>query len=348
MDPATQSQRPLIIGSRASKLAQIQAEIVENVLKEAHPSQPFEIKLMTSEGDRNQTQALYLLGGKALWTKDLEAELLNGSIDLIVHCLKDVPTSLPEGCEMSAILEREDPRDTLVVKQGLSYTSFEEMPAGSVIGTSSVRRVAQLRKSFPHLAFQDVRGNLNTRLAKLDAEDGPYTALVLAGAGLERLGFKNRITSYISPPVLYPAVGQAALAVETRIGDSKVTEIVSVLTHWQTQWQCLAERACLRVLEGGCSVPVGVETTLTGNKDSGVSPRLKITGTVTSLDGLTHVAATIEEDINSIEDAEAVGRRLAEELKASGADAILEDIKKDRAAKQQTTTSPLATTTPSQ
>ena len=157
--------RPLVIGSRASKLAQIQTDIVKNALSAQLPDQEFQIQLMTTEGDKNQSQALYLMGGKALWTKELEVGLLDGSIDLIVHSLKDVPTTLPEGCAIGAILEREDPRDALVVKEGLEYTTVEELPVGSIIGTSSVRRVAQLKRLFPKLEFRDVvRTYFNTKL----------------------------------------------------------------------------------------------------------------------------------------------------------------------------------------
>ena len=150
------TNRPLVLGSRASKLAQIQTDIVKNALSTQFPDQEFQIQLMATEGDKNQTQALYLMGGKALWTKELEVGLLDGSIDLIVHSLKDVPTILPDGCALGAILEREDPRDALVVKEGLEYKTLEELPDGSIIGTSSVRRVAQLKRSFPKLEFRDV------------------------------------------------------------------------------------------------------------------------------------------------------------------------------------------------
>jgi len=153
---SSSTKRPLVIGSRASKLAQIQTEIVTKALSAQFPDEEFQIRLMTTEGDKNQSQALYLIGGKALWTKELEVGLLDGSIDLIVHSLKDVPTTLPEGCAIGAILEREDPRDALVVKEGLEYKTLEELPAGSIIGTSSVRRVAQLKRLFPKLEFRDV------------------------------------------------------------------------------------------------------------------------------------------------------------------------------------------------
>ncbi|KIO33599.1 hypothetical protein M407DRAFT_17561 [Tulasnella calospora MUT 4182] len=156
----TPAPRRYTIGSRASKLATIQAEIVLDALQKLHPEAIFNLEYMTTEGDKNQSQALYLLGGKALWTKELEVELLEGKIDLIVHSLKDVPTTLPPGCELGAILEREEPGDCLVMKQGLEYKSLDELPDGSVIGTSSVRRVAQLRRLYPKLQFADVRGNL--------------------------------------------------------------------------------------------------------------------------------------------------------------------------------------------
>ncbi|PVF93422.1 porphobilinogen deaminase [Serendipita vermifera] len=333
---ASPTQKALVIGSRASKLAQIQTQIVEDALKALHPDQPFQVQYMTTEGDKNQSQALYLLGGKALWTKELEVGLLDGSIDLIVHSLKDVPTTLPDGCELGAILQREEPKDSLVVKKGLEYKKLEDMPNGSVIGTSSVRRVALLRRAFPHLIFRDVRGNLNTRLAKLDAEDGPYSALILAAAGLERLGFGDRITSLIGPPVLYPAVGQAALGVEIRSNDPHVSNIVSALTHQPTQWTCLAERACLRVLEGGCSVPVGISSTLTEQTSagSGTVSVLKMVGTVTSLDGQIQAEAALEGNIKGVKDAEDLGVSLANLLVKNGAESILADIKKDRVAKQ--------------
>lgn len=150
------TKKPIVLASRASTLAQVQTNSVLDALRAAHPHLEFETSFMTTEGDKNQTQALYLLGGKSLWTKELEVSLLQGDVDILVHCLKDMPTSLPEGCELGAIMEREDPTDSLVVKRGLPYTCLEDIPDGSVIGTSSVRRVAQLRRKFPKLVFQDV------------------------------------------------------------------------------------------------------------------------------------------------------------------------------------------------
>ncbi|GAA6062847.1 hypothetical protein JCM10212_001853 [Sporobolomyces blumeae] len=251
------------LGTRNSKLAMVQTETVRRELEERWPGCEIRIFGMTTLGDNVQTQPLYTFGGKALWTKELEVALLEGQVDAIVHCLKDVPTEFPPGCELGAVLEREDPSDALVVKQGLGYTSLEEMPEGSVIGTSSVRRVAQLRRKFPGLKFADVRGNLQTRLRKLDDPKSNYSALILASAGLLRLSLGHRITRSIGPPVLYPAVGQGALAIEIREGDERSREIIGSLECWKTSWMTRAERMMLKVLEGGCSVPVGCETKLT-------------------------------------------------------------------------------------
>ncbi|PWN54362.1 hypothetical protein IE53DRAFT_408002 [Violaceomyces palustris] len=243
----------------------------------SEPSAPlkphdFPITSMSTSGDQNLRSPLYVIGGegKAIWTKELEVALVQGGVDAIVHSLKDVPTVLPDGLEIAAILEREDPRDALVVKRGLPYKTLDELPIGSVIGTSSVRRVAQLRKRYPHLVFSDVRGNLNTRLAKLDAPTGPYTALVLAAAGLVRINLADRITAYLSSPVLLHSVGQGSLAVEVRtppVGstpatnrDARIKAMIQSIADWRATFRAEAERSLLRQLEGGCSIPVGVET----------------------------------------------------------------------------------------
>ncbi|EPQ30259.1 uncharacterized protein PFL1_02375 [Pseudozyma flocculosa PF-1] len=232
----------------------------------------FPITSMSTAGDQNLRSPLYVIGGegKAIWTKELEVALEQGGVDAIVHCLKDVPTTLPPGLEIAAILEREDPRDALVIKQGLPYRTLDELPSGSVIGTSSIRRVAQLRRRYPHLVFSDVRGNLNTRLAKLDAPNGPYTALVLAAAGLVRLSLHHRITAFLSSPVLLYSVGQGSLAIEVRTPpegadpatnrDAKVRDLIRSIGDWRATFRAEAERSLLRELEGGCSIPVGVES----------------------------------------------------------------------------------------
>ncbi|KAJ7596824.1 porphobilinogen deaminase, dipyromethane cofactor binding domain-containing protein [Mycena floridula] len=318
--------RTFILASRASQLAQVQTNSVLASLEalDSDGSSKFQASFMATAGDKNQSQALYLMGGKSLWTKELEVALLENEVDMLVHCFKDVPTVLPEGCIIGAICERENPADSLVVKKGSEWKRLEDLPAGSVVGTSSVRRVAQLKRKFPNLKFLDVRGNLNTRLAKLDAPDGPFAALILANAGLVRLGMGDRVTSNVLPPTLFHAVSQGALAVEIRANDKAALELCQKITHRETQLRCLAERACLRVLEGGCSVPVGVDTLL---DETGL---LTMTGCVTALDGSKHVEHTLRETVNNVEEAETVGEKLAKILIDSGAGAILAAVNADR------------------
>ncbi|KAF5377250.1 hypothetical protein D9615_006402 [Tricholomella constricta] len=337
---AVSSSRKFTLASRASQLAQIQTNIVLASLQALysppaesdrdHRGPTFATSFMATAGDKNQSQALYLLGGKAFWTKELEVVLKEGAADMIIHSLKDVPTTLPEGCSIGAILKREDPVDSLVVKSGKPWKSLEELPQGSVVGTSSVRRVAQLKRNFPTLKFLDVRGNLNTRLAKLDAPDGPYAALILAKAGLVRLGMGDRITSDLRPPTLYHAVSQGALGVEIRDDDAEALALCRQITHWETEWLCLAERACLRVLEGGCSVPIGVASKLDVEAGEVKAGTLTLTGCVTAIAGDLHVEHTLQVRVASAEEAEEVGRRLARILSESGAKKILDDINEDR------------------
>ncbi|KAJ8495185.1 hypothetical protein ONZ51_g1879 [Trametes cubensis] len=325
-------RRKFTLASRASQLAQVQTNAVRDALAALHPDIEFATSFMTTGGDHNQSQALYLLGGKALWTKELEVAMLEGKVDMLVHCFKDVPTTLPDGCEIAGVLEREDPVDCLVVRKGASWKTLKELPDGSVVGTSSVRRVAQLKRKFPKLVFKDARGNLNTRLAKLDAPDSPYAAIVLAKAGMVRLGWGDRITCDLGPPTLLYAVSQGALAIEIRADDDEARAMCRSITHWPTEWTCRAERACLRVLEGGCSVPVGVSTRLRQAAE-GEPHVLKMIGAVTSLEGDKHVEHTIEAQVHTVEEAEAIGVRLAQMLKETGGKEILEEIKADREQK---------------
>ncbi|KIY45280.1 porphobilinogen deaminase [Fistulina hepatica ATCC 64428] len=329
------TSRVFTLASRASQLAQIQTNICLAALQELYPEDirtstdpTFTTSFMTTAGDKNQSQALYLIGGKALWTKELEVALKEHAVDMLVHSLKDVPTILPEGCILGGVMEREDPLDSLVVKAGKPWKSLDDLPSGSVVGTSSVRRVAQLKRRYPGLKFLDVRGNLNTRMAKLDVPDGPFAALVLAKAGLVRLGMGDRITSDIEPPILYHAVSQGALGVEIRADDAEALSLCERITHRETLWRCLAERGCLRVLEGGCSVPVGVASSLE-NVDG--KDFLTLIGCVTALDGSKQVEHTLKEPVSSRNEAEALGERVAEILKKSGAKEILDDINVDRA-----------------
>jgi len=318
--------RSFTLASRPSKLAVVQTESVLTALQRKHVDIDFKTRYISSAGDKNQTDALYLMGGKSVWTEELEAALLDASVDLVVHSLKDVPTTLPAGMEIGAILEREDPVDGLVVKDGLPFRSLDDLPDGSVIGTSSLRRVAQVKRSYPRLKFIDVRGNIDTRLRKLDDPNGPYTAIILAKAGMLRMAMGSRLTSDLAPPTLYHAVGQGALAVEVRSSDSGTRELCKSLTHRETSWKCSAERAMLRELEGGCSVPVGVHSSLVEGED-GVDI-LTLLGCVTSVDGAVHVQELLEESVSSLLEAEKVGEKLAKALLQNGAGSILEGIKK--------------------
>ncbi|KAI0638801.1 porphobilinogen deaminase [Trametes polyzona] len=337
MSTTSAAPRKFTLASRSSQLAQIQTNIVRDALAKLHPDTAFDASFMTTGGDHNQSQALYLLGGKALWTKELEVALLEGSVDMLVHSFKDVPTALPDGCEIAGVMEREDPVDCLVVRQGASWKTLEDLPDGSVVGTSSVRRVAQLKRKFSKLVFKDVRGNLNTRLARLDAPDGPYAAIILAKAGMVRLGWGDRVTSDLGPPTLLHAVSQGALAIEIRSDDEAARALCRSITHWPTEWACRAERACLRVLEGGCSVPVGVHTNIVETQAEGEphKGRLEIVGCVTSLEGEKHVEHSMEADVHTVEEAEAIGAKLATVLIETGAKAILDDINEDREKKIQ-------------
>lgn len=316
------------IGTRRSVLAVIQAELVQADLKKLHPEIQYEIHAMSTKGDKNQATALHEFGSKSLWTQELEAQLLEGHLDIIVHCLKDMPTQLPPKCIIGCIMEREDPRDAVVVKASLGYKSLLDLPAGSVVGTSSVRRSAQIKRKYPHLKFKDVRGNVGTRLAKLDAEDGEYTCLILAAAGLLRMDLGSRITQYLdsSTPgggMLY-AVGQGALAIEVREGDEKVLGILSALASQESTLAGTAERSLMRTLEGGCSVPIGVETTWI---EKG---KLLMKAIVVSLDGAESVESERLGEILTAEDADQFGWNLARDLVEKGAAKILEVINLNR------------------
>ncbi|KAI5811131.1 porphobilinogen deaminase, dipyromethane cofactor binding domain-containing protein [Peziza echinospora] len=325
------TKRHFVIGTRNSKLAMVQAEAVLASLQKSFPDVEFSVHSMTTTGDNNLNKALHSFGAKSLWTKELEELMLEGKVDLIVHCLKDMPTQLPSGCKIGAILEREDPRDAVVMKAGSTYTSVSQLPAGSVIGTSSVRRSAQLVRAYPHLKFQDVRGNIGTRLAKLDDPENAYACLILAAAGLLRLDMGGRITQYLSSPDMLYAVGQGALAVETKVGDAEVEGLVAQLVHRSTQLKCLAERSLMRTLEGGCSVPIGVETEWVGG-EQGEQTRMRMRACVVSVDG-KNVARTEQEIVVGGEEAaEEFGRVVAAALVKEGAGEILGKINSTREA----------------
>ena len=306
--------RTIRIGSRKSQLALVQTYWVQEQLQKTFPDLTFEVHTMSTQGDKILDVALAKIGDKGLFTKELEVGMLNQEIDFAVHSLKDLPTHLPEGLTLAAITERENPADALVVHEKHKDKQIDTLPAGAVIGTSSLRRLAQLRHHFPHLAFKDVRGNLITRLAKLDA--GEYDALILAAAGLERLGMSDRIHQVIPKEISLHAVGQGALGIECRSDDSELLSLLKAIEHPQTRDRCLAERSFLRSLEGGCQVPIGVNTEISGEN-------LTLTGIVASVDGQKLVKDTVTGKANN---AEALGIELAELLRQQGAQEILSEI----------------------
>jgi hydroxymethylbilane synthase len=304
----------LRIASRRSQLAMVQTHWVRDELAKAHPGLEISIEAMATQGDKILDVALAKIGDKGLFTKELEAQMLVDRADIAVHSLKDLPTNLPEGLMLGCITEREDPADALVVHEKHTDKTLATLPEGSVVGTSSLRRLAQLRHHFPHLVFKDVRGNVITRLEKLDA--GEYDCLILAAAGLGRLGLGERIHELIDPSISLHAVGQGALGIECRDGDAAVLEQIKVLEHIPTARRCLAERAFLRELEGGCQVPIGVNTRFNGDE-------LVLTGMVASLDGVRLIR---DEARGPQTDPEAIGVALAHTLREQGAGEILEEI----------------------
>ncbi|MBN3958937.1 hydroxymethylbilane synthase [Nostoc sp. NMS8] len=306
--------RTIRIGSRKSQLALVQTYWVQEQLQKSYPDITFEVHTMSTQGDKILDVALAKIGDKGLFTKELEVGMLNQEIDFAVHSLKDLPTNLPEGLTLAAITERENPADALVVHEKHKDKQIDTLPEGAVIGTSSLRRLAQLRHHFPHFTFKDVRGNLITRLAKLDA--GEYDALILAAAGLERLGMGDRIHQVIPKEISLHAVGQGALGIECRADDSEVLSLLKAIEHTETRDRCLAERSFLRSLEGGCQVPIGVNTEISGDN-------LTLTGIVASVDGQKFVKDTVTGQANN---AEALGIELAELLRQQGAQEILSEI----------------------
>lgn len=332
------------IGGRASGLAVAQSEIVKAHLIREFPKLACSILALKTLGDKVHSQPLYSFGGKALWTKELEILLLgpigeHPQLDVIVHSLKDLPTHLPEEFELGCVLDREEPRDALVMKAGSQYKKLRDLPDGSVVGTSSVRRSAQLLKYYPRLNFESVRGNVQTRLRKLDDPETPYECLLLAGAGLLRVGLGNRITQYLDAPEMYYAVGQGALGVEIRKGDTRIKELLLHIEDISSTMRCYAERSLMRHLEGGCSVPIGVNTNY--NSDTKV---LKFNATIVSPDGTQSVEDSIEGKVLSKDDADNLGIELGDRLVAKGAKKILDAI--DFAKINTSPLTPLTPTTP--
>lgn len=306
----------LVIGSRGSRLALTQADIVKTQLQTFHPQLEISVEVIKTSGDV-KTEPLSVIGGKGVFTKELEEALLDGRIDMAVHSLKDLPTIVPAALTIAAICKREDPRDALVLRHNQrgasasSPTDLLALPKGSVVGTSSPRRLAQLKHLRGDLVFKDLRGNVDTRLQKLD--QGEYDALVLACAGLRRLGLEGRISGAISTDQMLPAVGQGALAVETRVDDVETIALAGSLEHKFTRLACLAERAFLRTLGGGCLLPIAAHAVV---RDK----RIRLNGLVCDPQGRRVMR---DRDTGPLDEAEALGNNLAARLLASGAAELL-------------------------
>ncbi len=301
----------VIIGSRGSALALWQANWARRKLASAYPDLSVEIEVIKTEGDRLSEMSLSQIGGKEVWTKEIEHALLSGSIDIAVHSLKDLPTKLPEGLVLGAVSEREDVRDVLVSKNN---RMFWDLPEGATIATSSLRRQAQLKHARPDLNFVAIRGNVDTRLKKLETEN--LDGIILAAAGLKRLGLGDRIADFIDPEICLPAPGQGALGIEIREGDQRITDLVGVLNCVETQQAVTAERAMLAALGGGCRVPIGGYAAV----DTVSVVVLLLSGVVATPDGRQVLSKKIEGQALS---AELLGMRVAKGLLEQGAGEIL-------------------------
>ena len=301
----------LKIGTRQSLLALWQSNHIAACLRKQYPECEVVLKKIVTKGDRILDVPLAQIGGKGLFTKEIEEDLLSGEVDLAVHSLKDMPTVLPEGLCLTAITERANVGDAFVSND---YACFEELPLGAVVGTSSLRRKAQLLAARPDLTIRDLRGNVDTRLRKLD--EGLYDAVILAAAGLERLGHGDRIKAIIPSDVCLPAVGQGALAIECRTDDAEVRQMLDFLNDQPTVYATAAERAFLGLLEGGCQVPIGVHADVDGEQ-------IKIEAIIAALDGSTVLRDTIK---GAAVDAVALGQKLGKKMLANGGQKILAAI----------------------
>jgi len=303
--------RPIVIATRKSPLALWQAYYVKDLLENRFPGIDVSLLEMSTRGDKILDTPLAKVGGKGLFVKELEVAMLEGRADIAVHSMKDVPMEFPENLGLVAITEREDPRDAFVSN---TYKSIDDLPQGSVVGTSSLRRQSQLRAMRPDLKIKDLRGNVGTRLGKLDA--GEYDAIILAAAGLLRLELPQRIKSFIEPEVLLPAAGQGAVGIECRLDDQALCDIIAALNDNDTSTRVLAERAMNKRLMGGCQVPIGGYALLDGEQ-------LNLRGLVGSVDGSHIIYKTVD---GQRSDAEQLGIKLAELLLDDGAKEILDEV----------------------
>ena len=301
----------IVIGTRGSKLALWQANFIKKRIEDRYKSIKVELKIIKTKGDKILDVPLAKVGGKGLFVKEIEEALLRKEVDLAVHSMKDVPTFLPDGLCLPVITEREDYRDAFISKNG---KKLKDMPENSIIGTSSLRRKSQIMHIRDDFILKDLRGNVDTRLKKLDK--GEFDGIILAVAGLKRMGFEDRIIEFLDESVMIPAIGQGALGIEIREDDEKVKEIVSFLNHEKTFIEVSAERAFLKKLEGGCQVPIGAF----GKIENG---KLKLIGFVADLKGEKFIREEIEGDIENFEN---LGRTLAEIVLQKGGKKILEEV----------------------
>lgn len=308
-------KQKLVVGTRSSQLALWQADFVIGELKAKYPELVVEKRLMTTKGDKILNAPLAKIGGKGLFTKELETAMLEGEIDIAVHSLKDMPVVVPEGLVITAIAQRADPGDAFVSPV---YESFEELPQGAKVGTSSLRRKAQLLHVRPDLHIEDLRGNVNTRLRKMEEEN--FDGVILACAGLKRLGFEGRIRHVLPQSICLPAVGQGALAIECRESDSEVRELLAFLDDQATRLCTEAERGFLATVEGGCQVPVGVHAVARGAEG------IRIEAVIASLDGSTLLRDDLAGTAGNNEEARAMGVQLANRLLDMGGREILRSI----------------------
>lgn len=305
------TKRHLVIATRESPLAIKQSEIIKQLLQTSHPHLSIDLSGMTTTGDRRLDVTLEKIGGKGLFVKELEEALYANRADIAVHSMKDLPMDLPPGLILAVIAKREDPRDAFVSNQ---YQSLMQLPRGAAVGTSSLRRQTQIRALRPDIVLHDLRGNVNTRLAKLD--NGNFDAIILAAAGLIRIGLQSRIRSYLSTEQCIPAAGQGALGIECRADDQATLKLINDLNDKNTADCVIAERALCRKLNGGCSVPIGAYAQLHHNK-------LTLHGMVANRDGSKIIRANFTADR---EQAEMIGEHVALELIHKGAENILREF----------------------
>lgn len=302
------------IATRKSPLALWQANHIKSCLIHHYPALQIELIPIVTQGDIILDSPLAKIGGKGLFVKQLELALLNGEADIAVHSIKDIPNEFPSGLTLTTICQRDDIRDALVSNH---YHNLDELPKGAIIGTSSLRRQCQLKALYPHLIIKDLRGNVGTRLAKLDQQD--YDAIILAAAGLKRLGLQNRIKQYIPIETILPAVGQGAIGIETRCQDKNMIQLLAALDDDNTRYSILAERSMNHYLQGGCQVPIACYSHIQNN-------RLELHGLVGSLNGETIIKASVQGNkMQAIE----LGITLAQQLLQLGADKILSQIQSD-------------------